>query len=203
MTLLIYGAGGHGLVVAEAAAASGWRVIGLMDDNLAPGQSIGAFTTLGGFAAAGPMHPRAAVHVAIGDNAARDRLLQELAAQGRRLATIIHPTAAISPTAKIGAGCYIGAQAAVNALATLEQGVIVNTGGIVEHHVKLGRAVHIAPGAIMTGASGAGDLTLIGAGAVVLPSIRVGNHAKVGAGAAVVREVPDGQTVVGVPAREL
>jgi acetyltransferase-like isoleucine patch superfamily enzyme len=48
-----------------------------------------------------------------------------------------------------------------------------------------------------------GDDTLIGAGAVVTPGISIGRDAVIGAGAVVVRDVPDGVTVVGNPARPL
>lgn len=43
----------------------------------------------------------------------------------------------------------------------------------------------------------------IGAGAVVLPGLRIGKGAMVGAGAVVTRDVDDGATVVGNPARSV
>lgn len=45
-----------------------------------------------------------------------------------------------------------------------------------------------------------GDNVLIGAGAKVLGPINIGSNAKVGANAVVLRDVPDGATVVGIPA---
>ena len=43
----------------------------------------------------------------------------------------------------------------------------------------------------------------IAAGAVILSGARIGDHATVGAGAVVTREVSDGDTVAGVPARSI
>lgn len=43
----------------------------------------------------------------------------------------------------------------------------------------------------------------IGAGAVILPGLTIGENAVVGAGAVVTKDVPDGVTVVGNPARKL
>ena len=43
----------------------------------------------------------------------------------------------------------------------------------------------------------------IGAGAKVLGAITVGDHARIGANAVVLRDVPEGATMVGIPARAL
>ena len=40
----------------------------------------------------------------------------------------------------------------------------------------------------------------IGSGAVIMPGVRIGRSAKIGAGAVVIKDVPAGETVVGVPA---
>ena len=46
-----------------------------------------------------------------------------------------------------------------------------------------------------------GRNAFVGTGAIVLPGVRIGEGAVVGAGAVVTRDVADGTTVVGVPAR--
>lgn len=46
-----------------------------------------------------------------------------------------------------------------------------------------------------------GDNVFIGAGARVLGDIRIGDNARIGANAVVLDDVPDGATVVGIPAR--
>jgi serine O-acetyltransferase len=43
----------------------------------------------------------------------------------------------------------------------------------------------------------------IGAGAKILGGITVGDHARIGANAVVLKDVPDGATMVGVPARQV
>jgi putative colanic acid biosynthesis acetyltransferase WcaB len=46
-----------------------------------------------------------------------------------------------------------------------------------------------------------GDYVEVGAQVVILGPIHIGNHARIGAGAVVLKDVPDGATVVGNPAR--
>lgn len=46
-----------------------------------------------------------------------------------------------------------------------------------------------------------GDDVELGMGAIVLGPVRIGDGVRVGAGAVVIHDVPDGATVVGVPAR--
>ena len=48
-----------------------------------------------------------------------------------------------------------------------------------------------------------GNGVLIGAGAKVLGPIKIGDNAKIGANAVVLKEVPEGATAVGVPAKNI
>lgn len=91
--------------------------------------------------------------------------------------------------------------AIVNACAKVGRHCIINTGSTVGHDVVLGDFVHVAPHATVTGAVTVGEGTWIGAGAVVRQGIHIGKWCMIGAGAVVVKDVPDGVTVVGNPAR--
>lgn len=79
------------------------------------------------------------------------------------------------------------------------QGVVINTsvqGGrnvFIEHQVTIGAEKQQAPVI--------GDNVFIGAGAKILGAVRIGNDVKIGANAVVTKDVPDGATVVGIPAR--
>jgi len=195
--LVVYGAGGHGLVVAEAAAAAGWRVLGFFDDD--PQAAPPAGWTLLKLSAASA--DGVAVHVAIGDNAARRQVSQRLESQRWRVVTVAPPSAVISRSATVGEGVFVGARAVINGRASVGQGAIVNTGAIIEHHCAVGAFTHVAPGAILCGGAAVGPGALIGAGAVILPQRKVATRGVIGAGAVVASDVPEGQRVVGVPAR--
>jgi len=195
--LIVYGAGGHGQVVAEAAEASGWHIKGVCDDN-AQAQPLNHYPMLPAGAASGSGCP---VHVAIGDNATRQRVTERLIAQGCTLATVIHPGAWVSPSAVVGEGVYVGPMAVVNAGAAVERGCVINSAAVVEHDTELGAYAHVGPNAAMGAGVCLGERALLGVGASVRPCVTVGSDAVVGAGAAVVSGVADGVTVMGVPAR--
>jgi UDP-N-acetylbacillosamine N-acetyltransferase len=197
--LYVYGAGGHGLVVAESAVAAGWEVAGFLDEQ--------PQTTLVGRWRVYPSIPAEAagqaVAVAVGDNMARRRLTADIAQTGLQLTQIIHPTAWVSPTAILGRGVFIGPQAVINGQANIEDGVIINSSAVVEHHCVVGGYSHVAPRAVLCGNVRVGEMCLIGAGATVKPGIAIGDDCTVGVGAAVVSDLDHNQTVVGVPARPI
>jgi serine acetyltransferase len=91
----------------------------------------------------------------------------------------------------------------VQSFATIGVGAILNTGCSVDHDAQLADGVHICPGARLAGEVQVGSRSWIGIGASVIQQVRIGSDVTVGAGAAVVRNLPDGVTAVGVPARVL
>jgi acetyltransferase EpsM len=197
--LVLIGGGGHALVVAEAAISAGWTLIGFLDDRT-DADLAGHAPRLGGLGAIDRLDPGVALHVAVGELALRRRLMAGLRGW---FATIVHPTAWVSPTATLSAGSFVGAFAAIQGRARLGPHTIVNTGAIVEHDVTISENTHLAPRSVLLGAVRVGAHSMIGAGAVVLPEVRLGVHVTVGAGAVVRKDVPDGSTVVGVPARDV
>lgn len=198
--VVVYGAGGHGIVVADAAISAGFDVLGFLDDRRTVGEVLSLGQVLG---ASGwwRQHPGVGVVLAVGDNSVRQRLLVELAADGMDPTSVVHPSAAVSRAASLGPGVVVLAQAVVNAGARVGSGAIINSGAIVEHNAKVGDFAHISPNATLAGAASVGELSQLGVGACVLPGIHVGARCLVGAGAVVTRDVPGGSVCKGVPAR--
>ena len=205
--LLLLGGGGHAAVVAESAILAGWTIAGMIDDR------TDATLPVPGVPHLGP-HPRksdefseqiqdllaagVSVHAAVGDGHLRQAWLSVFNAAPR--ATIIHPTAAVSGSATIEPGVFIGPNAVVNARAVLGSNVIVNSGTVVEHDVHVGDHAHLAPRSVLAGESRVGAYTLIGTGAVVIPKIQVGANTILGAGSVAISDIPDEVTAVGSPA---
>jgi sugar O-acyltransferase (sialic acid O-acetyltransferase NeuD family) len=205
--IFIFGASGHGKVVADAAQRQGYRVVGFFDDAPARwGDSLLGIPVEGGRASLPDWCRKQGIGagiVAIGDNVTRLAMAGFLQAQGLRMVTVVHPGAIVAASARIGQGSVVMAGAVVNPDCVIGEHCIINTGACVDHDCHLGDAVHIAPGCRLCGGVSVGAGTLVGAGATVIPGIGIGAHAIVGAGATVIREVPDRVKVVGCPARVL
>ena len=200
----VYGASGHGKVVADILLAlKDPSFVGFVDDRA---ELQGAHVL--GFPVFGNGHwleeqigkKRVSVALGVGDNLTRQRLGEKCLAWGAELATPVHPAASVSASAQVGPGTVIMAQAVVNPNARIGRGAIVNTGAVVEHDVVIGDYAHIAPNATMGGASSLGDCTLLALGAAVLQCVRVGSHTIIGAGAVAVHNIPDHVVAFGVPA---
>lgn len=202
MRILGVGAGGHAKVLLDALqAAGGHEVVGLLATSGA-GPVLGV-PILGGDELLPQLRAEGVTgaFVGLGNLAARQRLFARLRELGFEVVQIRHPRATVAASVTAGAGLAVLAGAVINPEAVLGDNVIVNTGAVVEHDCRLGSHVHVAPGAVLCGGVHVGDATHVGAGAVVREGLRLGRGVVVGAGAVVVRDVADGQTVVGVPAR--
>ena len=197
MEIYVFGAGGHAKVVADLARLQGWRVTAFVDsvDAARHGEPFA------GAHVSSSTPPVGAAVVAFGDNAARLALAKRLAADGWWLPVLVHPSAVVSPSAKLGAGTVVMAQAVVQAEAMVGEACIVNTGAIVEHDCVLGDGVHLAPRACLCGTVVIGEQTFVGAGSVVREKMTIGARVQLGAGSVVVASLPDDVRAMGVPAR--
>lgn len=199
----VYGASGHGKVVADILlACEDPRLAGFVDDRaeLRSTRVLG-LPVLGDDCLqeeAGKM--RVAVALGVGDNYARQRVAEKCLAWGMELVTLVHPAAKVSQSARMGPGTVVMAQAVINPDAVIASGVIVNTAAVVEHDVEIDEYAHVCPNAAMGGASKLGKFSQLGMGAVVIQCVSIGSHTIVGAGAVVVRDLPDRVVAFGVPA---
>jgi sugar O-acyltransferase (sialic acid O-acetyltransferase NeuD family) len=199
--LYVFGAGGHGRVVAEAALST-HHVRGFLDDNPRLwGRECHGLPVLGGLDALPLLESDAEVALGVGENGARAALGRALLARGRRLATVVHPRAFVGHGARMGDGAFVGALAALHVDAQAGRGVIVNTGAVVEHDARLGDWVHISPRAALGGGVQVGEGAHLGLGVVVLPGLAIGPWSTLGAGAVLTHPLPGGVVAKGVPAR--
>lgn len=167
--LLVVGAGGHGRSVAEAAELSGqFELLGFLDDAMPVGERLLGSHVLG---PVGSMADHFSVAdqtiVAIGNNAVREKPMQQLTEARYAMATVAHPRAFVPPSALLGEGAAIMAGVIVGSEARLSVGVIVNCGAVVDHHALAEDFSHFGVNACMSGGTVLGREAWIQAGAAL------------------------------------
>ena len=191
--IYLYGAGGHAKVILDILEAQDKTVVGVVDDNPALMEFMGKEVLHG-------VNNVSPVIVSIGINGIRRKVVEKLAAD-TVFGTAIHPSAVVSPQAKIAEGTVVMQGAVLQSCAQVGRHCIINTGASVDHDCVLGDFVHISPHATLCGNVSVGEGTWIGAGSVVIPGIRIGKNCIIGAGSVVVKDLPDGVKAYGNPCK--
>ena len=198
--VFVYGAGGHSLVVIDLLRDLGVPVLGVYADEgrrhpkhgvVHPGIRLGGIEPFRDLCAP--------IVMCIGQNGERAEIVAALA--GHSFFTAIHSSAIIAPSALIGEGTVVLHGSIIQANAVIGRQVLINTAASVDHDNIIGDFAHISPHATLCGHVEIGEGTHVGAGAVIIPSIKVGKWETIGAGSVIIRDVPDGVTVVGSPAK--
>jgi len=190
--LFVFGASGHGKVVADIAALCGYDFAGYIDDNAEGALSYDDFLNT---------HAEAYVALGIGNNDSRANVYRRLKDHGTKVATLIHPAATVAESARIGEGSVVMANAVINPDALVERGTIINTAAVIEHDNVIDQFVHISPGALLAGNVTVSEFSHVGIGTSIIQGVRIGSHCIIGAGSTVLEEIPDRSTAVGTPAK--
>jgi acetyltransferase EpsM len=121
---------------------------------------------------------------------------------GLNFSSIIHPNVKINSTIQTGLGnifCY-GVIFTTNI--KIGNHVIININSIIGHDAIIEDFVSIMFDVKISGNVTIGEGTYIGSGAIILPNLKIGKWCKIGAGSVVTKDVPDGATFLGIPAKE-
>ncbi len=207
--LLVIGSGGFGRETVEAvrainAAGGSWQILGYLDDDPElHGKVVDGVPVLGGVAEVS-RYPGDLVVVCTGrpDNyLSRPRIVGALGLSPDRYATIIHPSASVSSSSKVGPGCVILAQTVLTASVNVGSHVAIMPHVTFTHDDTIGDFVTVASGACLGGGVRISAGAYIGSGALVREYRTIGSGALVGMGAVVAHDVPAHEVWAGVPAR--
>ncbi len=109
--------------------------------------------------------------------------------------TVVHPSAVISPSARLGLGTFVGPLAVVSTNSTVGDHCIVHLNSSVGHDAKIGDYCAVLPGARISGTVKIGDRVLIGSNAFVNAGVQIGNDCQVDALTYVCRDLQEGHVL--------
>ena len=199
--VLVYGAGGHGKSVIDLLMAlNTYRIVGIIDDGVTPGEQVMGLPVLGGHEALAGLRESGVGYSinavgGIGNIAMRIRVFQYLLVQGFECLTLVHPAAFVEPSAVLADGVQVFPHAYIGSEAQVGFGGIVNTAAVVSHDCALGDYSNISPGAMLAGGVRVGEGVLVGMGATVNLNVSIGDGARIGNSAVVKSDVPGGGVV--------
>lgn len=139
--------------------------------------------------------------VAIGEPSSREGLFNKLTSKNIKIATIIDPSSFVSPTATIKEGVIICEFTTIHANVDIANNVLIQPFCDIGHDIKIGNHSVISPFCAPGGGIVIGERVYIGMKSALMEKITIGDDVIVGMGSTVFRDVPDGATVVGNPAR--
>lgn len=197
--IVIIGAGGHAASVADVATAAGFDVRGFVSPNDAGKTLLGRSVV----AALDEIASDCGLCVAIGDNALREKLVRDFAHTHAQMnyPVIVHPSAVISPYARLGAGSVVHAGAFVGPGSVIGAFCIVNTHASLDHDGVMGDYASLGPRAVTGGCVAMGERTAVAIGAVVKHGVRLGRDCVLGANSYLDKDIPDNALAYGTPAR--
>lgn len=191
--MYLFGASGHGKVVAEIIEANGLKIDAVIDENktklyLLDYQVIHSIP-----------EEEIEIVLSVGNNLNRKKIVERF--QNFIYRTLIHPCTQISTRTGLGKGTVVMAGVTINAETNIGNHCIINTNAVIEHECEISDFVHIGPNVALAGNISVGEGTQVGIGANIIQGIKIGKWCTIGAGAIIIRDVPDGAVVVGNPGR--
>lgn len=157
---LIYGAGGHARVVADAIRVGGGEVAAFIDDHAAL-ETLDQAPVLDHLPTALAALP---LIIGIGNNRVRRDLADKLTALP---AAIVHPAAVIASDVVLGEGTVVLANAVIQTGTRIGRHVIVNANVCVDHDAVIEDYVHLYPGCYIGGGSIVKAGVTLGPGTVI------------------------------------
>jgi sugar O-acyltransferase (sialic acid O-acetyltransferase NeuD family) len=128
-------------------------------------------------------------------------MCRELHLEAKQFITLIHAKAFVSPLASIDSGVRIDAGVVINGLAKLGDFINIKPNAFIGHHVQIGDFSTIQPSAVIAGGCKLGSCVTIGIGAKLINNVTIGDDTIIGAGSVVTKNIPSGVVAFGNPCR--
>ncbi len=190
-SIYIYGASGHGLVVADIAKACGYEDIIFIDDG---DNKYPTFEDI-------KNTKHIPIAFGIGTNTTRKKLFEKVNACGFKIVSLVHPSTIVSSNVIIDIGTVVMPNVVINANSKIGYGVILNSSSVIEHENIIEDFVHISPNVALAGEVTIKDNSHIGIGSNIIQGITVGKNCIIGAGSVVIRDINNNKLCFGNPCK--
>jgi len=203
--LIILGAGGFGREVFDLANYCyqndpDFRIRGFLSDGPSDIESLGYPPVLGtvdGY----DIREDDIFIPGIGNINDRKKVVEIILRKGGEFITLIHPSAVISPSARIGEGVAIKAFCVLASNVMIGNYTFLQSSTIYGHDVKIGNFCQINSFSFFAGCVHVDDMVTVNAGAKIVQNRKIGSGSTIGMGSIVIKDVPSGVKVFGNPAR--
>jgi acetyltransferase-like isoleucine patch superfamily enzyme len=163
MRLIILGAGGYGRTVADVAKQAGeYSRIDFLDDDATKNGILGCCADWRCYCGSDVFF-----YPAFGNNQTRLLWIRRFINNNCNVPVLIHKTAYISATAKIGKGVVVLPNVTINTDVVIEDGCLINCGAIIDHGCHIKEGCHIGLGAIIKGQNCINAFTVVEAGQII------------------------------------
>lgn len=180
-----------------------WNIKGFIDDN----KSI-QNTIIDEYPVVGTIDDLKTIDgyvvVAIGNSHVKKNLVERISSISNvKFATLIDPSVIISNRVNIGEGCIVCAGNIITVDITIGNHVILNLDCTVGHDAIINDFVTVYPSVNISGNVVIGECTEVGTGSKIIQGKEISGNIIIGAGATVVKNLNDGGTYIGSPAKKL
>ena len=187
--IVIYGASGHGKVIADIIIENKeFNLLGFCDDNKnLIGKKINNILVQ----SLDHIELSTDIIIGIGDNQIRKKLFTNLTKKDFSFASTIHSSCIKSQSVQIGYGTVVMAGTIINSSCKIGNNCIVNSSASIDHDCVIEDFAHISPNCSLSGSVKIGKFTHLGTGTSVHPGINVGENVKTAVGSKVFKDILD------------
>jgi acetyltransferase EpsM len=200
--VIIIGAGGHAAELVDyidyinnSSEEVKFEVIGLIDDNKENYKHYDYSSKYLGTIKEHVIDLQKCYLMAIADSSIKKIIIEEFKLKGAQFTRLIHPTALISNSAKIGEGVVISHNVSVGPKVVLGDFNVLNSRCTIGHDSNIGDYNFISPQVTVGGYSTIGNENLFGTNSCIIPNINIGNNNKITAGMVIDKPVNDNETI--------